>query len=224
MPDPSNTFQQRLIEQVLALMRGGDGGRNNGHNDGHNDGREAACRMLYQGMGHSIQRFLERHGLSSADAEEIMNDTILKFITSDPASIEPTFALAWLWQIANNEFKSRYRHHHAQKRGGKEGGSQTETTQTPEEWQQIENQLHAPLALPDWVIDCIGRATAFFQSERPPLFEVLRLIVQGYSNREIAIIYGADPENVSSEQENAAKSRVHHARTVAQSYFEECKE
>ena len=212
MRDPTNTPQQRLIEQVLALMHGG--GR----------GGEAAWRMLYRGMGHTIQRSLERHGTPSADAEEIMADTIFKFISSDPATIESAFALAWLWQIANNERNSRYRHDQAQKRGGQEGGGKAETTQTEEEWQQTENEAHAPLALPDWVNDCIGRAAAFFQSERPPLFEVLRLFLQGYSNREIAIIDGADPQNVTPAQESAAKSRVHHARTVAQTYFEECKE
>ena len=73
MSDPTNTAQQTLIRQVLALMRTSAqaAGRTAARHPG-----ETAWRSLYQGMGHPIQRFLERSNVPTPDAEEIMSDAI----------------------------------------------------------------------------------------------------------------------------------------------------
>jgi hypothetical protein len=70
----------------------------------------------------------------------------------------------------------------------------------------------------------VHRAAAQLEKDEPTTAQVLLFKAQGWSAREIAIVFGAPPERVSKEAEGAARDRVYRACQVARGYFQHCKE
>lgn len=188
-------------------------------------GREAAAGLLYRRLGHRIQRYMMRNRVPEAEAEELLGDVIYKFITTDATGVLPNSAIALLWTIAERVLIDWARRKSAASRGGQfEGGGATEVSLDDETWLSLLDTGHGGFELPGWVKECVHRAAALFQFDKPRQAETLLLHAQGYSHRDLAVIQGADPDKVTPHQEKAAKSRVHHACKLAREYFKECKE
>ncbi|MES2298061.1 MAG: hypothetical protein V4582_13535 [Pseudomonadota bacterium] len=184
-------------------------------------GREAAALLLYRRLGRRITRYLERHRVSEADAEEMLGDIIYKFIMSEVTGTGQCSAIAFLWTIVERVLIDWVRRRDALCRGAGE----TEVLVDEATWLRLIETTVGQFSVPDWVKDCVQRAAALFQHEKPRQAELLLLYAQGHSHRELAIIIlGADPENVTDHQEKAAKSRVHHACKLAREYFKNCLE
>lgn len=196
-------------------------------------GRELAASLIYRQLGFRIMRSLIRQGAPEAQAEELMFSIIHKFVTSKPSGTQAKSAVALLWKIAKSELTDWVRKKNALIRGGGAEGGGMETSLNDDTWQTLLDTEHRTFDLPGWVKNCVHRASARFQHDNPRQAEVLLLHAQGYSHRELAYIQetgldGAiqdtDLEKITTQQENAAKARVHHARQLAQEYFKECKE
>ncbi len=187
-------------------------------------GREMAALLLFRKLGQRILRSLKWQGVPEEDAEELLSDIVLKFVSSVFSAQHSLSAIAFLWLIAKNVRLDRQRVRHALIRGG--AGSFSEVTLNEDEWSAVFQNGPFDIPPPPWVTSAVHRACVLFQYERPRLAETLLLHAQGFSCREIACIENGiiDPAKVTVRQEQAAKSRVHYAVKVARDYFQQCKE
>ena len=62
----------------------------------------AALRKLYQQKGHELGRFFVAKGLSHADADDVLQETMLKVLKQAGSFRSDGTPNAWLWQIARN--------------------------------------------------------------------------------------------------------------------------
>ncbi len=185
-------------------------------------GRERAARLLLQGCGARLVGYIKRHSYRKAgdeDAEEILADTIMAFVSNPIPS--GCSAEAWLFRIARNELIDWARRRNAQMRGG----GQAEIELDDDELGNLFDTSLGHTELPSWVRDCIQKAAIYMQQVSPQRAEVLFMVADGWSAEEIAIYFGADPnQKISAQQQAAARDRRYRAKLEAQSYFEHCKE
>lgn len=187
--------------------------------------REGAARLIYRRLGRRIMSHFVRHRVPEAEAEELMADVVFKFIGSGVNGSHESSAIALLWAIVGNVLIDWSRRRVAQRRGGQTEGGYMEVSLDDEAWESLLDTTHSGLDLPHWIKSCVHRAAAFFQHEKPQQADLLLRHAQGYSSRELAaMVFGIDVGSVSLQQENAAKSRIHHACKLAREYFQECKE
>ncbi len=184
--------------------------------------RQDAARVILEGCGAQLMRFIRNISYQKAndeDAEEIMMDAIMAFITKPlPPHCN---AAAWLFTLCRNRLIDRMRQHQADKRGGKK---KTEVALDDDELGHLLDTTLGHTELPGWVRTCIQQAAATMQHERPERAMVLLMVADGWSAEEIAIYFGADPKTITQTQLAAARDRVYRARLEAQHYFEHCKE
>jgi DNA-directed RNA polymerase specialized sigma24 family protein len=187
-------------------------------------GRELAAMLLYRKFERRIMHYFVQNCIPQMDAEELVLEVIVKFVNSNinqGNKRNPKSAIAFLWQIVHRELIDWIRANHALKRS-----TANEVHLNEDDWESIVENTYSVSASEGWVKSGIDRASARFQHERPALAELLSLIAEGYSIREIAgILNGIDDlANVTPQQEDAAKARIRYARKMAQEYFQECKE
>ncbi len=185
-------------------------------------GRNQAATLLLQGCGGRLQSYIQRHSYRRAtdeDAEEILMSTVMAFVTEPIAP--GCSADAWLFRIARNELIDWARRRKAQMRGG----GQVEIDLDDDELGNLFDTSLGHSELPAWVRDCIQKAAVYMQQVSPQRAEVLFMVADGWSAEEIAIYFGADPnQEISAQQKAAARDRRYRAKIEAQSYFEHCKE
>ncbi len=186
-------------------------------------GREQAARLLLLGYGGRLMSYLRRHSYRQAsdeDAEEIMMSAIMAFI-SKPIPFEAS-AEAWLFAIARNELIDWARKHNALRRGG---AGHTDIALDDDELGALFDTTLGHTELPSWVRDCIQKAAVYMQQVSPQRAEVLFMVADGWSAEEIAIYFGADPnQKITVQQLAAARDRRYRAKLEAQKYFKHCKE
>ena len=187
--------EDMILAQVLQLREQGT------------RGVEDAARMLHRNLFGWMCRYFMRHRIPEATAEELTNDVWLKVLTGTfKGEGRPT---AWVRSIARNLLIDWIREFRAEKRG-----SQHEVTLAFDDWLTVLDTTGARRS-PEWVRLCLERAAWQMEQDDPARLEVLAMVADGWSNAEIAIYYGADPENVSSKEEGAARDRVYQARKKA---------
>ncbi|MES3022152.1 MAG: sigma-70 family RNA polymerase sigma factor [Pseudomonadota bacterium] len=204
------TTEGDIAAEAAALVRAGR--------------REEAGRLLYRKLGNRVLRYLARRRVPDADAEELLATTFCNFLMSDMRGDGQHSAIALLWTIAERAVIDFVRHKNAQCRGGQVEGGALEISLDDDSWLALLDTSHGAFSVPDWVRDCVHRAAALFQHDKPRQAEILMLHAEGHSHQELALLLGADPGDTSGKPEKAAKSRVHHACKLAREYFEECKE
>jgi len=185
-------------------------------------GRDQAARLLLQGCGGRLVSYIRRHSYNQAsdeDAEEILMNTVMAFVTKPiPSGVS---ADAWLFAITRNELIDWARKRNAEKRGG--GLADVELDDD-----ELGNLFDTELGhteLPAWVRDCIQKAAAYMQQVSPERAMVLFMVADGWSAEEMAIYFGADPnKEITTQQQAAARDRRYRAKLEAQKYFEHCKE
>lgn len=204
--------EQAIAAEAQALLR--QGAR----------GREAAAVLLYRRLGGRLTAYLRRHRVPEAEAEELLTDILYKFIGTESTGSQDKSALALLWVIAERVLVDWVRRRETLRRGGGGQGGALEVTLDEEHWLSLLETSHGGFDLPAWVRECVHRAAALFQHEKPRQAELLLRHAEGYSHRELAVLLGTEPAAVTPHLEKAIKSRVHHACKLAREYFEECKE
>lgn len=190
---------KELVNRAAELMRKGK------------RGQDEAAILLLRGIGKRLERYFKQKGMSHADAEELVNDTIVRFIQGDPNHGHALSPIAYFWTTARNAMLDRIDHDKAIKRG-----DQHEITLDDEGWKNIKEPSSKDIAEINALRDCLSRANGWFQSARPELAHMLILIAEQLSTEEIAIALG-----ISND---AAKQRVCYARKAMIGYFKECKE
>jgi DNA-directed RNA polymerase specialized sigma24 family protein len=185
-------------------------------------GRDQAARLLLQGCGGRLASYIRRHSYNKAtqeDAEEILMTVVMTFVTKPlPSGCNPD---AWLFTIARNELVDWARKRQADKRGG----GQAEVPLDDDELGNLFDTELGHTELPAWVRDCIQKAAAYMQQVSPERAMVLLMVADGWSAEEIAIYFGADPDQeITPQQQAAARDRRYRAKVEAQKYFAHCKE
>ena len=214
LTDPIEHLQltePQIAARAVELMRSGA------------QGREAAASLLYRRLSGRVKGFFKRHRVPEDQAEELFNDFLFKFVTCDPTGVHESSAVALMWRVAHSVLTDWARRVSAERRGGN-GDSAAEVSLADDIWAIVLDTSHGAVEMAGWIKDCVHRVSALFQRERPRPAETLLLFTLGYSHREIAAIEGASTDDVSAQQEAAAKSRVHHASKLAREYFKECLE
>lgn len=198
--------EEHIAEEGMALIRQGK--------------VEEGASLLVRKLSKRLQRYYERHGVPSAQAEELVGDAWLKLVSSSFRG--ETRAIVWIWKIAGSVLLDWVDRHDAARRAGTVDRPVAEMQMDDDGWAHIAASAPAPQP-PAWLSFCIERAAFLFECEEPRRAEVLRLSCEGWSAEEIAVYYGATPPP-SDKQKTAARNRVLDAAKRARGYFAHCKE
>ena len=140
----------------------------------------AALRKLYQQKGHELGRFFVAKGLSHADADDVLQETMLKVLKQAGSFRSDGTANAWLWQIARNALID----HQRQKMRS------TEDTLNDEQWLMAEAspamQTVDPSQSAKAADDCVTKGLAKFAQQEPEKAYALELVIEGVEGKEIA--------------------------------------
>ncbi|MBP8018433.1 MAG: RNA polymerase sigma factor [Hylemonella sp.] len=182
---------------------------------------QAAEQLLTRCAGR-LKVYIRRHSYGHAteeDAEDLLSVTLIKFLESNvPAGCAPD---AWLLTICKNVVLDWARKRQAEKRGGKDA---VNVALDDDEDGNLLETLLGVTDLPAWVRLCVHKAMALMQLEKPERAEVLLFVAEGWTAEEIAVYFGADPNNISKQDLGAARDRKYRACQDAREYFEPCKE
>lgn len=205
-----SSFSSAAAQAVQLLCQGGSG-------------RNQAARLLLDGCGGRLLSYIRTRSYRKAsdeDAEEIMMNTVMAFITEPlPPGCSPD---AWLFTICRNQIIDWARKCNADKRGGK---GHADVNLDDDELGDLFDTSLGHTELPGWVRDCVQKAAAYMQQTSPERAMVLLMVADGWSAEEIAIYFGADPnQKINAQQQAAARDRRYRAKLEAQKYFEHCKE
>ncbi|MCB1927652.1 MAG: sigma-70 family RNA polymerase sigma factor [Rhodocyclaceae bacterium] len=203
-PDRILDREERILKDIFTLM-----GRGHPHVG-------AALRQLDERMNRRVFRYFCRHRVDQQTAEELVNDLWMKIY--DARDKPPDRPGVWLWTLARHMVVDWLRERTAEKRG--EG---REIAMDDDAWKSVV-ETHPASTLPSWVRICLERASWQFEQDDPARAEVLRLVAEGWTDSEIAVYYGADPDKITDKQRGAARDRAYQARKRAREYFAECKE
>lgn len=163
--------------------------------------KEQCVRLLQQCLGRKLQRYFERNRVPEAIAEEMVWDVWLKVLQGDFRG--DTRPVVWIWTIARNHLISHHRKDHP------------EVDMDEESWEALVVSLPAA-GIPAWARLCIERALAQFEIDHPDRTQVLRMIAEEWSAREIGEVFACN--------EGAARDRAYRTRELVRSYLEECRE
>jgi RNA polymerase sigma factor (sigma-70 family) len=185
------------------------------------DKYQAAEKLLTR-CASRMKAYIRRHTYGQATAEDIedlLSETFMNFLEADiPGACS---ADAWLLTTCRNVIIDWARKRHADKRGGKDA---VNLSLDDAEAGDYVASLFAHTDIAAWVRRCIHKAMALMQLEKPERAEVLFMAAQGWSAQEIAIYFGADPNNITKQDLGAARDRKYRACQEAREYFEPCKE
>lgn len=156
-------------QQLLAKLR--DGG----------PGQLEALRELYRVKGRAFGRYFVSQGISSNDAEDLLQVVVLRILRDASTVRDITSANAWMWQIARNCLTDEYRKRNAR----------PEELLTEEQWdKEIEHsdylQDSDELDQSRVVEECVSKGMARFAEHEPDRAFVLEMVVEGLDQKEIA--------------------------------------
>lgn len=175
-----------------------------------------AVMLLDKELTNRVTRYFLRHRIPPEVAEELTNDLWLKLVTSRFDG--RTRPVVWMWKIGRSLMIDWIRHEAAEKRGRSAQGDLDD-----DKWLELMESVPG-MSMPGWIRLCIERAIWQLEQDDPARAEVLRMVFEGWTDVEIAIYYGADPDTLSKKQQTAARDRVYRARKRAQEYFADCKD
>ena len=163
----------------------------------------AALQRLYQGKGREFGRFFVSRGLSRQDADDVLQETILK-ILQHAASFRGAGTInGWMWQIARNTLIDYQRRQ----------ASSQEHSLDDEQWERAINQESSLQVTDDpdparLAEDCVAKGLARFAIEEPERAYAMELFVEGIDGYEIADRigrkYGATREYLSQCRQRLA--------------------
>ena len=185
----------------------------------------AALSRLYHGKGREFGRFFVSRGLSRQDADDVLQETILKILQNASSFRGAGSVNAWMWQIARNCLIDCQRQQAKSERGLREFEQQAIIDSQPGQVssrkpslddalrEQAPNEaplLHVtgkldPARLAE---DCVAKGLARFAIEDPERAYAIELVVEGVEGHEIADRigrkYGATREYLSQCRQHLA--------------------
>jgi len=142
---------------------------------------DAGVKALYQTKAPAMLRFFVYQGVSGQDAQDILQDTLVKIVRSVDSFGGSGSAKAWMWQVARNCLIDH------QRKLGRLG--KHETAVNDEQWTHLEETTAAPaepaLASGQSLDDCVANGLNTFSSREPERAYVLTLQMEGLSIQEI---------------------------------------
>ncbi len=184
----------------------------------------AALQRLYHGKGREFSRFFVSNGLTRQDADDVLQETVLKILQRATSFRGEGSVNSWMWQIARNCLID----HHRRQAGGervmrelKEHAlSDTQPLQASSRklaadahWERGTYQEPAlqitgdpdPARLAE---DCVANGLARFALEEPERAYAIALVIEEIDQREIAERigrkYGATREYLSQCRQRLA--------------------
>lgn len=162
----------------------------------------AALQRLYHGKGREFGRFFVSSGLTRQDADDVLQETVLKILQHATSFRGQGTVNSWMWQIARNCLID----HHRRQAGGERAMRELKehaliNTQPPQassrkpaadaQWEHATNQESAlqitgepdPARLFE---DCFEKGLARFKLEEPERAYAIALVVEEIDQREIA--------------------------------------
>lgn len=188
---------------------------------------DLGLKRLYFGMGRDFLRHFVWRGLSAADAQDVLQETVVKIAGSAATAHSPDRAGAWFWKIAKNCLVDHFR-----KRQGASPASDGEELGTivPHDAEgafeaatdpdQLDESFRLGSRMPGHTPNreaerCVSAVlNGRFREEMPERAYVLLKWVEGASVRQIADFLGRG--------EDATKTFLYECRKKAKSFFQPC--
>jgi RNA polymerase sigma factor (sigma-70 family) len=172
--------------------------------------REQGVRTLYKLYGRPLRNFFFTQGLNQDEAEDALQDTVVKIVQGSGGFSGSGQANAWIWQIARNCLTD------AQRRVFSREGK--EVTVSDVTWRTLENQsAHVSLADPPGALDdCVQSGLGRFRQEEPERAWAIELQVEGCGIEQIAATIGRSTA--------ATKEYLSQCRKKMKPFLENCAE
>jgi len=185
-------------DQIIKLIRAG--GR----------AAEAGIKALYQTTSQPMLRFFVSRGVSGDEAEDILQESIVKIVRGAGGYSGQGTAKAWIWQVARNCLTDYLR---KQMRL-----AEHEAVFDDEAWNRLEDVTASPTPTTTEfsVDDCVEAGIAMFAKRVPDRVYVLTLQMEGNSIEEIASRIGRTV--------GATKEYLSQCRKKLQPFLEHCVE
>lgn len=149
--------------------------------------QSAALRHLYQGKGRLFGRFfVGRGGLDRLEADDVLQETVLKILKNASTYGGEGTANSWMWQIARNELNNYYR------KNGKEVIWDDEQRKQAEDEESAKPVGERVLQVTDEVDPsraaelCVTKGLAQFTKKEPERAYAIELVIEGVDGHEIA--------------------------------------
>lgn len=171
--------------------------------------RAAALKVLYRGKGKEFLRyFMWTWKLSRDDADDVLQETVIKILNyADTYKFGGT-AGAWMWQIARNTVTDNYRKKPKETpiEALDEGGQRAAENQTSSVWGESGSRS---------VEECYSEGISLFKEVEPDRAYVIELLVEGVDGQEIA--------NRISRSYTATRQYLTQCRKALAPYVEHCR-
>ena len=144
------------------------------------DRQTAALKALYLGKGKEfIRYFMWTWKLSRDDANDVLQETVLKILNYADTYRFGGTAGAWMWQIARNTVTDNYRKKpkEAPIEERDEEGQREAENQTSSVWGESGSRLAE---------ECFSEGLILFKEVEPERAYVIELLVEGVDGQEIA--------------------------------------
>lgn len=140
---------------------------------------EVALRALYDTFAQHMLRFFVYHGVSSDDAQDVLQETFLKVARNANTYAGDGAAQSWIWQIARNCLADHLR------AAGRR--AQVVVSVDDDEWETVVETVAAPAdcEVGESAEECFSRGLEAFAAEMPERALALTLQMEGYSVAEI---------------------------------------
>ena len=150
---------------------------------GNREQQEIALKHLYFHMGAEIGRFFRSQGVDKAEAEDLLQETILKVLRRASTYRGDGQFISWVWQVARNCLADHRRSRQSQLE---------DTTADPAElvdanpnlWLKDEQDSSRQ------VEECVSKGLTRFATEEPRRAYAVGLLVDGVGCEEIGIRIG----------------------------------
>jgi RNA polymerase sigma factor (sigma-70 family) len=175
-------------EEIIIMIRTGGAAR------------DAGVKALYQTSGQAMLRFFSYRGVSSDDAQDVLQDTLVKIVRSAEGFSATGTAKAWIWQIARNCLIDYQRKQWSL--------GEHETAVNDEQWQRLEETTAEPAPMeattPGAVDKCVSEGLSHFTQKEPERAYALMQQMEGMSIADIGARIG---RTVSATKEYLSQCR-----------------
>ncbi|NHA14606.1 RNA polymerase sigma factor [Thioalkalivibrio sp. XN279] len=143
--------------------------------------QQLAIKNLYEQYASRMLRYFVHHGVSGEDAQDLLQETILKIYRSASGYTEQGTARAWIWTIARNCLYDYHRH-----RAGRfeQAGDQV-SDDVASQPDRLELRPES-LTESDELRDCVANGLEYFGRVWPESAYALTLWVEGYTMSDIS--------------------------------------
>ena len=173
------------------------------------DRQAAALNVLYLGKGKEFLRYFKyTWNLSRDDAEDVLQETVIKILNYADTYRFGGTAGAWMWQIARNTVTDNYRKKPKEMPIEEldEEGQRAAENQTLSAWGESGSRSAE---------ECFSKGLILFKEVEPERAYVIELLVEGVDGQEIA--------NRISRSYTATRQYLTQCRKALAPYVEHCR-